>query len=144
MVVNKIKNQFWEKTMSALLDSIRDGLELVVDKTEEYGKIGKLKVDIFGIKRNIEKQFTELGGRVYELMTTKSTTKIAEDEEVKKAIETVKGLEVQLKDKELEIDKVKTEKEVERRERQESRKKEAQAKETAFDSLDDEPIDPKK
>lgn len=130
--------------MSALLDSIRDGLELVVDKTEEYGKIGKLKVDIFGIKRNIEKQFTELGGRVYELMTTKSATKIADDEEVKKAIETVKNLEVQLKEKELEIDKVKTEKETERRERQESRKKEAQAKETVLDSLDDEPIDPKK
>ncbi len=110
--------------MASLLDNIRDGLELVVDKTEEYGKIGKLKVDIFSIKRNIEKQFTELGGRVYELTTGTSKTKVENDDESKKIIEQIKVLETQLKDKEAEVEKVKEEKEKERQERQESRKKE--------------------
>jgi hypothetical protein len=122
-----------ENFMSMLLDSIRDGLELVVDKTEEYGKIGKLKVDIFGIKRNIEKQFVELGGRVYEMMTAASAADVSRDEECLKVVETVKTLEVQLKEKEAEIEKVKADKEQERRERQETRKKEAEEKEEFSD-----------
>lgn len=109
--------------MPTLLDNIRDGLELVVDKTEEYGKIGKLKVDIFTVKRNIEKQFTELGGRVYELATGEDKTKVEDDEESQNLIEQIKVLEAQLKDKEEDINKVKEEKEKERQERQESRKK---------------------
>ncbi len=117
--------------MSALLDSIREGLELVVDKTEEYSKIGKLKVDIFGIKRNIERQFVELGGRVYEMMTTGAADKIAGDEECKKLVATVQSLEQQLKEKEAEIEKVKAEKERERRERQEARRREAEAAQSA-------------
>lgn len=111
--------------MSALLDSIREGLELVIDKTEEYSRIGKLKVDIFGIKRNIERQFVELGGRVYELMTAEQTPDIRKDEECKKIVETVKSLEKQLQDKEAEIEKVKAEKEKERRERQEAKRQAA-------------------
>ncbi len=110
--------------MASLLDNIRDGLELVVDKTEEYGKIGKLKVDIFSIKRNIEKQFTELGGRVYELATGAVKAKVEDDDEAQKIIEQIKVLESQLQDKEAEIEKVKEEKEKERHDRQESRKKE--------------------
>jgi len=107
--------------MATLLENIRDGLELVVDKTEEYSKIGKLKVDIFGLKRNIEKQFTELGGHVYELITSNKTA-IHNNEETKKIVEEISKLEQQLKEKEAEIEKVKEEKEKERQERQERRK----------------------
>ncbi|MDZ7370158.1 MAG: hypothetical protein ONB12_03200 [candidate division KSB1 bacterium] len=119
--------------MSALLDSIREGLELVIDKTEEYSRIGKLKVDIFGIKRNIERQFVELGGRVYELMTAEQTPDIRKDEECKKIVETVKSLEKQLQDKEAEIEKVKAEKEKERRERQEAKRQAAAEAQTPAD-----------
>lgn len=124
--------------MSALLDSIREGLELVVDKTEEYSKIGKLKVDIFGIKRNIEKQFVELGGRVFELMTAATPTDINADEECRKIVETVKSLETQLQEKEVEIAKVKADKEKERRERQEARKHEAEAKQDLMPEISEE------
>lgn len=112
--------------MASLLESIRDGFELVVDKTEEYGKIGKLKVDIFSIKRNIEKQFTELGGRVFELLTEEKNVKT--DDEVKKLVAEIKKLEEDLHQKEAEINKVKAEKEKERQERQETRKKGASEK----------------
>ena len=112
--------------MASLLDSIRDGLELVVDKTEEYGKIGKLKVDIFSVKRNIEKQFTELGGRTFEILTSEGTKTVAKDTEVKKIVEELQALEEQLKNKEAEIELVKSDKEKERQERQSARQKEAE------------------
>ena len=111
--------------MASLLDSIRDGLELVVDKTEEYTKIGKLKVDIFTIKRNIEKQFTELGGRVFEVLTGDDPKSVQKDEQVTTLVEEIQSLESDLKEKEAEIERVKKEKEKERQERQESRKQQA-------------------
>ncbi|MBN1481705.1 hypothetical protein EH223_05010 [candidate division KSB1 bacterium] len=116
--------------MASLLDSIRDGLELVVDKTEEYSKIGKLKVDILTIKRKIEKQFTELGGRTYDILTGEDAKSLQKDEEVKKITDDIQALEAQLKEKEAEIEKVKEEKEKERQERQEARKKQADVKVT--------------
>ena len=108
--------------MASLLDSIRDGLELVVDKTEEYGKIGKIKVDIFTTKRNIEKQFTELGGLAFDLLTGDDPKSLQKDEKIVKLVEEIKALEAELKEKETEIENVKEEKEKERQERQESRK----------------------
>jgi hypothetical protein len=125
--------------MASLLDSIRDGLELVVDKTEEYSKIGKLKVDIFTTKRNIEKQFTELGGRVYDLINLEKTDSVEDDEEVKKIIEEIRVLEKQLVEKEANINIVKEEKEKERQERQEARKQkeDVSASEETDDTLAD-------
>ncbi|MBN1559937.1 hypothetical protein JW998_06785 [candidate division KSB1 bacterium] len=111
--------------MASLLDSIRDGLELVVDKTEEYSKIGKLKVDIFTIKRNIEKQFTELGGRAFELLTGDDPKSLQKDEQVTKLIGEIQALEQDLKEKEADIDQVKQDKEKERRERQEARQQQS-------------------
>jgi len=119
--------------MASLLDNIRDGLELVVDKTEEYGKIGKLKVDIFTIKRNIEKQFTELGGRAYDILTGDKPASFQKDEEVVKIVEEIKSLELQLKAKEENIETVKAEKEKERHERQEARKQKEDVKVTDDD-----------
>ena len=123
--------------MAPLLDSIRDGLELVVDKTEELGKIGKLKVDIFTTKRNIEKQFTELGGRAFDILTGDDAKSLQKDEEVTKIVGEIQTLEVQLKDKEVEIEKVKEDKEKERQERQDARKQNADVKvEDADETID--------
>ncbi len=109
-------------------NGIRDGIELVVDKTEEYTKIGKLKVDILGIKRNIEKLFSELGGQTYELLSKNDKAVVSGDEEVKKLVEELKIQEEKLDAKKNEIKKVKEQKEQERRDRDEDRKKEAEEK----------------
>lgn len=126
--------------MASLLDSIRDGLELVVDKTEEYSKIGKLKVDIFTTKRNIEKQFTELGGHVYDLFASAKAASVAKDEKVNEIVDAIKALEAQLAEKEANIETVKQDKEKERQERQEARKQKEDVKVTdkTDDSLDEE------
>lgn len=108
-------------------NGIRDGIELVVDKTEEYSKIGKLQIDILGIKRSIEKSFSELGGQTYELLSNDPKSAVAGDEEVVRIVAELKVLEEKLDEKKNEIKTIKEEKEKERRERGESRKKEAES-----------------
>ena len=107
-------------------NGIRDGIELVVDKTEEYSKIGKLQIDILGIKRSIEKSFSELGGQAYELLSNDPKAVVADDEQVVRIVAELKELEEKLDEKKNEIKHVKEEKEKERRERGESRKKETE------------------
>jgi len=83
--------------------TIREGVDTVVGKTEEYTKIGKIKIDIINIKRNVEKNFSELGGRVYHLLVEQNKTQISADKEVKKIIDSVKLLEKELQAKKDEL-----------------------------------------
>lgn len=96
--------------MSTLWDdiakTIRDSVDTVVSKTEELTKIGKIKVDIINIKRNIEKQFAELGGTVYHLIDDKKTS-IASNADVKTIVEKIKKFEKQLNAKNEELEKMK-------------------------------------
>lgn len=70
------------------------------DKAEEVTKLGKVKLDIFQTKRDIEKQFAELGGTVYQLIQDKKTKDIEKNENVKACLAVIKDLEKKLKDKE--------------------------------------------
>ena len=114
--------------MSSLLEDItkgiKEGITVVADKTDEYTKIGRLKVDILGIKRNIEKQFTELGGRVYHAIKVEKVKNSNEDDKVKELVSKISELEKKLNTKNKEIEKVKETKEAERREREEVKKRE--------------------
>jgi hypothetical protein len=98
------------ENMASLWDdiakTIREGVDTVVSKTEEYTKIGKIKIDIINIKRSVEKNFTELGGRVYHLMVEQNKTQISGDKEVKKIIDSIKLLEKELQEKKAELEKV--------------------------------------
>ena len=114
--------------MSSLFDDItkgiKEGITVVADKTDEFTKIGRLKVEIVSIKRNIEKKFTELGGRVYHAITVDKVGDIGDDAEVKRLVSDLGDLEQKLNDKNAEIEKVKETKEAERREREEAKKRE--------------------
>ena len=90
--------------------TIREGVGTVVEKTEELTKIGKIKIDILNIKRNIEKNFSELGGRVYQLIAKEKETEISTDKEAREVIECIKILEKELDDKKSELAKVKSKK----------------------------------
>ena len=70
------------------------------DKAEEVTKLGKVKLDIFQIKRDIEKQFAELGGTVYQLIEEKKTKDLEKNENIKTCLSVVKDLEKKLKEKE--------------------------------------------
>jgi len=90
--------------------TIREGVDTVVEKTEELTRIGRIKVDIINIKRNVEKNFSELGGRVYQLISKEKKTAISTDKEAKEIIECIKILEKELDDKKSELAKVKSKK----------------------------------
>ncbi len=96
---------FWEN----LSNMFRKGVSTVAKKTDEYTKIGKIKVDIIGIKREIDKQFTMLGGKVYQLIVEENNSKIASNEEVKEIISTVKDLNEKLNQKKEELEQVRLE-----------------------------------
>jgi hypothetical protein len=83
--------------------TIRDGVDSVVEKTEELTKIGKIKVDVINIKRNIDKNFAELGGKVYHLVVEEKNTKVAGEKDVTDIIESVKILEKELEEKNAEL-----------------------------------------
>lgn len=92
--------------------TIKDGVTTVAEKTEELTKIGKIKVDIIGIKRNVEKNFAELGGKVYHLIVEEKESEIASHKEVQEIINRIKDLEKKLQQKNEELEKVKTKEEV--------------------------------
>ena len=114
--------------MSSLWDDIRktvkDGIIVMTDRTDEYAKIGRIKVDIAGINHNISKLFSELGGRVYHLYSSGDSQKILNNTEVVNLLERIKTQENKLRQNETEIKKIKKEKERERKKReQEAAKK---------------------
>ncbi len=76
------------------------------DRTEEVTKLGKVKLDIFQIKREIDKVFTDLGRCVYNLLEEK-TKDIEKNESVKSYIDKVKALEKNLKEMEDKCERIK-------------------------------------
>jgi len=125
--------------MGSLFEDIRDGIKegiaLVADKADEYTKIGKLQVEILGVQRNIDKLFSELGGRTYELLNEDATKPVSDDDEIKRLISELKTLEGQLNAKKEEIASVKAGKENLRKERTGSRSKPT-AMQTSTNSFD--------
>jgi len=92
-----------------LSNALKKGISTIARKTDEYTKIGKIKVDIIGIKRDIDKKFNELGAKTYQLIVEQNNTKVAADEVVQKLIEEVKGLNRQLQEKKEELERVREE-----------------------------------
>jgi len=96
---------FWDDLSKVFKKSV----SVVAKKTDEYAKIGKLKVDIIGIKRDIEKQFNLLGANVYRLIIEENNTRVASNEEIKEVIDKVKELNNTLDEKKAELAKVREE-----------------------------------
>ena len=126
--------------MSSLFDDItkgiKEGITTVADKTDELTKIGRLKVEIMGVKRNIEKKFTELGGRVYHAITVDKVANVGDDDEVKRLISELDELEKKLSYKNAEIENVKETKETERQERAEAKKREKEEAQKATETIE--------
>ena len=67
----------------SLWDNIKkgflEGIHSATDKTSEYTKIGRIKIDILGVKKEIEEKLLELGGRLYDQVAEKSNYNIEND-----------------------------------------------------------------
>ena len=86
----------WDK----IKGKVREGASAAVEKAEEIARISKAMLDIAGVKRNINRVFAQMGGRVYHLITTDQPGGISEDGEVVNLVERLKTLEQELKEKE--------------------------------------------
>lgn len=113
--------------MSSFLDDIRDGFESVIDKTEEYGKIGKIKVDIAGLNRQLDKFYAELGKTAYQVINDKQD--VTKSAQIKDVIEKIQSCQADIAKKEAEIEDIKHQKEQERKKRTQERKKEKESRE---------------
>ena len=87
----------------------KKGVTVVAQKTDEYTKIGKIKVDIISIKREVDKRKAELGSKVYQLIVDEKNSKISTNEDVKVIIDKVKELNARLNQKKNELETVRQE-----------------------------------
>ena len=76
-----------------LKKGIRDGISTVSSKTDEITRIGRLKIELIAVKRDIEKAFIELGGTVYEYTRKKQKPDIYKDEQVAAVVARIKEFE---------------------------------------------------
>jgi hypothetical protein len=92
----------WNKIRNGLAEGVRN----LSDKTGEMTKIGRLKLEIIALKRDIEKAFIELGGRVYHNLEEKHDADIQSDLKIVELIKEIKSFESRLKDLEEKIEQV--------------------------------------
>lgn len=85
--------------------NVVDIYSVTTDKTTEMAKVGSRKWDKFGISRDIERQFSELGNLVYTGLT-EGKDEILEDPAVSVLMTRIQALESELKQKEAEIDNI--------------------------------------
>ncbi len=76
--------------------SLRDGLQTASEITTEYTKAGRLKIDVVGVKKEIEEKFIELGGRLYHSIVKHKKYDVKDDKQMMQIIEQIKELEEEL------------------------------------------------
>ena len=81
---------------------------VAADKSSEIAKIQSRRYDKFGISRDIERQFSELGSLVYNALQEGRDDVLA-DAEVSTLVERIQGLEADLRRKEEEIARIRRE-----------------------------------
>ena len=95
-----------------LLDKIKKGLiggfHAASDITSEYTKMGRLKIDVIGVKKVIEEKMLELGGRVYDKVNNEHKLNFKNEETINKIIIEINHLEKELKKYELKLEEIKT------------------------------------
>jgi DNA phosphorothioation-dependent restriction protein DptG len=86
------KNNMWGK----IRKSVAEGVAVAAEKTEEYTRLGKAKLDILVIRRRISHKRTELGGTVYTAVKEGTAEGIFTTDHVKSLVGELDGLEAEL------------------------------------------------
>ena len=100
-----MSSSLWED----IKKTVKDGVTIAAEKTEEYTKIGKIKVEILNIGRNIDKSFTELGRIVFDHFDRGNKENLSNQQKLLDLIQKIKDQKAVLKKKEAEIEKIKKE-----------------------------------
>ena len=73
---------------------VKEGATVVMEKAEALTEEGKKRYKIFEIKTKVQQEFTELGGKVYDLSSKRKNSLL--DSKVKANISRIKKLEVKI------------------------------------------------
>ncbi|MBI4688872.1 MAG: hypothetical protein HY754_01150 [Nitrospirae bacterium] len=83
------------KGIDESVSAVRQGATIAVEKAEELAEEGKRRYKIFELKQKVHSNFTELGGKIYDLISKGSKNPLL-DSKVKSTISGVKKLEAQI------------------------------------------------
>lgn len=90
---------FW----SDFRKNLRAGVRTVYKKAEELTRVGRLKLEIVAVKRDIEKAFIELGGRLYHQIDQERKYDTKDDPEVAALVTKIRNKEDRLEELEKNI-----------------------------------------
>ncbi len=85
---------FWYKTKEAVLQKA----STLKVKVSEYSAYGKLSVNRFNLKKQLEKMESNLGRRVFTLFTQKNIDMLKDDEEALNYMLKIRGLENEIQE----------------------------------------------
>ncbi|MCF7804861.1 MAG: hypothetical protein K9N46_04060 [Candidatus Marinimicrobia bacterium] len=93
-------NKLWDDVRKSLQDIGNVAAEkgkvfsrAAADKAEELTRTGKIKLDILQVNRDIERNFTELGGKVYHLKSEDKLDTVADAPDIQMLFDKITVLE---------------------------------------------------
>ena len=92
---NKVKTDM-KKGMKKGVSVLREGSNVAAEKAGQLAEMGKVRYQIFLLEQKVEKNFSEMGKRIYQLIEEKVKNP-AVDPIVRKGISEAKKLEKKLK-----------------------------------------------
>jgi len=95
----------WDKVRKGVVESY----QFAADKTDLYTKVGSRRLAIVGINRKIDRAFSDLGEKVYNLMAASERADVAADPAVIEIVGRIRKLEGDLTGKEAEIEEIRQE-----------------------------------
>ncbi|MEK6581709.1 MAG: hypothetical protein AABZ25_04920 [Nitrospirota bacterium] len=83
------------KSVDESIAAVRKGATVAVEKAEELAEEGKRRYKVFELKMKVQSNFTDLGGKVYDLVSKGSKNPLL-DMKVVSTIKGIKKLEAQI------------------------------------------------
>jgi|WetSurMetagenome_2_1015567.scaffolds.fasta_scaffold1316987_1 hypothetical protein len=103
-----------KREIETLWDDIRlwlsDATSAAIKEAEDLTRRGRLKMELMRVSRDIEKNLTRLGSKVYARWSREPDSAIAADDELRKAVHEIARLEAELHTLQQEYDEEKREK----------------------------------
>jgi len=95
----------WDEVKNAIVD----GYVYASDKAEEVTQIGRAKVEILKLNRQMARLMGNMGGRVFEMFESGEQAAISDDESLVGSVEKIRGFQKDISKWEKEIEQAKAE-----------------------------------
>jgi hypothetical protein len=95
----------WDDVKNAIVE----GYVYASDKAEEVTQIGRAKVEILKLNRQMARLMGDMGGRVFEMFESGEQAAIPDDESLVDSVEKIRGFQKDISKWEKEIERAKVE-----------------------------------